>query len=93
MKILFVASCSPIVNDVQANQDFFLQGLELPLDSRQGDYVYSEKVPGTKHFGLWPLTEAAPVLAWPRSARALEDIARIFKGVDVGPLEDVLRVC
>jgi dATP pyrophosphohydrolase len=40
-----------------------------------------------------PLTEAAPVLAWPRSARALEDIARIFKGVDAGPLEDVLRVC
>jgi len=38
------------------------------------------------------LAEAAPVLAWPRSARALEDIARIFRGVDAGPLEDVLRI-
>jgi dATP pyrophosphohydrolase len=39
------------------------------------------------------LAEATSVLAWPRSARAVEDIARIFKGVDAGPLEDVLRVC
>ena len=41
----------------------------------------------------WPLAEAARVLAWPRSARAVEDITRVFKGVDAGPLEDVLRVC
>jgi dATP pyrophosphohydrolase len=37
--------------------------------------------------------DAGATLAWPRSARALEDIARIFAGVDAGPLEDVLRVC
>lgn len=39
------------------------------------------------------LADAGAALAWPRSARALEDIARIFAGVDAGPLEDVLRVC
>lgn len=39
------------------------------------------------------LDEAVRTLAWPRSARAVEDIARIFQGVDAGPLEDVLRVC
>jgi dihydroneopterin triphosphate diphosphatase len=39
------------------------------------------------------LVEAGQVLAWPRSARAVEDIERIFKGVDAGALEDVLRVC
>jgi 8-oxo-dGTP pyrophosphatase MutT (NUDIX family) len=43
---------------------------------------------------LWrSLADAEAILAWPRSARATEDIARIFKGVDAGPLEDVLRVC
>ena len=41
-----------------------------------------------------PLAVAGGVLAWPRSARAVEDIARIFAGgVDAGALEDVLRVC
>lgn len=39
------------------------------------------------------LEVAARDLAWPRSARAVEDIARIFTGVDAGPLEDVLFVC
>ena len=37
--------------------------------------------------------DARESLAWPRSARAVEDLARIFKGVDAGALEDVLRVC
>lgn len=40
-----------------------------------------------------PLAAATDDLAWPRSARAVEDIARVFKGVDAGPVEDVLRVC
>lgn len=40
------------------------------------------------------LADAGAALAWPRSVRALEDIARIFAGgVDAGPLEDVLFVC
>ena len=50
---------------------------------------------GAEHdaFRWREMGEAERELAWPRSARALEDIARIFKGVDAGPLEDVLRVC
>lgn len=39
------------------------------------------------------LAAAIEVLAWPRSARAVEDIGRILRGVDAGSLEDVLRVC
>ena len=50
---------------------------------------------GAEHdaFAWRGLPEAARELAWPRSARAVEDITRIFTGVDAGPLEDVLRVC
>ena len=64
--------------------------------------VFVAIVPGGRDPALGPehdrhqwraLADAAPVLAWPRSARALEDIERIFRGVDAGPLEDVLRVC
>jgi 8-oxo-dGTP pyrophosphatase MutT (NUDIX family) len=43
---------------------------------------------------LWRApADASGALAWPRSARAVEDIMRIFTGVDAGSLEDVLRVC
>lgn len=50
---------------------------------------------GAEHdaFQWRSLPAALQELAWPRSARAVEDIARIFRGVDAGPLEDVLRVC
>lgn len=56
----------------------------------------SEPVLGREHDShRWrPLAEVADELAWPRSARAVEDIGRVFKGgVDAGPVEDVLRVC
>ena len=55
----------------------------------------SEPALGPEHDAhRWrPLAEVADHLAWPRSARAVEDIARVFKGVDAGPVEDVLRVC
>jgi 8-oxo-dGTP pyrophosphatase MutT (NUDIX family) len=50
---------------------------------------------GKEHdaFAWRSLAEASGALAWPRSARAMDDIARILTGVDAGPLEDVLRVC
>ena len=32
--------------------------ISLPLEG-QGDYYHSEKIGGSKHFGVWPLTDAA----------------------------------
>jgi len=31
--------------------------------------------------------------AWPREARALDDVVALLGGGDAGPVEDVLRVC
>jgi catechol 2,3-dioxygenase-like lactoylglutathione lyase family enzyme len=59
MKVLFVASFSPIVADPKVARRFFIDGFDLPLDQSQGDYVYGDKLAGSKHFGLWPLAEAA----------------------------------
>ncbi|HTE50786.1 MAG TPA: VOC family protein [Kofleriaceae bacterium] len=59
MKILFVASFSPIISDPAASHAFYRGALGLPLDKGEGDYVFSESLPGAKHFGLWPLAEAA----------------------------------
>lgn len=59
MKILFVATFSPIVADPVAARAFYIDGLGLAFDHEQGDYVFTEKMPGMKHFGLWPLSEAA----------------------------------
>jgi catechol 2,3-dioxygenase-like lactoylglutathione lyase family enzyme len=60
MNVLFIASVSLIVRDVSANRELFVDGLGLPLHANDGDeYLHSEKIAGTKHFGLWPLAQAA----------------------------------
>jgi len=37
--------------------------------------------------------EARRRFAWPREARALEDVVALLGGGHAGPVEDVLRVC
>jgi catechol 2,3-dioxygenase-like lactoylglutathione lyase family enzyme len=73
MKVLFVASFSPIVADPQAARTFYLAGFDLPLDQSQGDYVYGDKLGGVKHFGLWPLADCAEscfgTKTWPAHLR------------------------
>jgi catechol 2,3-dioxygenase-like lactoylglutathione lyase family enzyme len=59
MKILFVAGFSPIVPEPGQSQAFYRGGLGLEIDQGQGDYVFTEKLAGSRHFGLWPLREAA----------------------------------
>ena len=57
MKVLFVAGFGPIVRDMDAALRFYRDTIGLPLEEK-GD-VSTEKVDGVKHFGLWPLAEAA----------------------------------
>ena len=59
MDVQFVASVAPIVRDAKAASVFYTNALGLSFEGSDGDYVYTQKLDGTKHFGLWPLTEAA----------------------------------
>jgi catechol 2,3-dioxygenase-like lactoylglutathione lyase family enzyme len=57
--VLFMASFSPIVTDVAAGRRFFGDTIGLRFEGSEGDYVFTSQLDGVKHFGLWPLTEAA----------------------------------
>jgi predicted enzyme related to lactoylglutathione lyase len=59
MQIQFVASVSPIVRDGDAAKSFYQDALGLSFEGGEGDYVFTQKLPGVKHFGLWPLSDAA----------------------------------
>ena len=60
MEVQFVASIAPIVRDPEAAQAFYQGALGLSLEGGgDGDYKYTHRLEGTKHFGLWPLSEAA----------------------------------
>lgn len=69
MDILFVAGFASISTDVAAGKAFYQEALGLPLETVNGDYVAIDGFEGTKHLGVWPLTDAAQscfgVPEWP----------------------------
>jgi catechol 2,3-dioxygenase-like lactoylglutathione lyase family enzyme len=59
MNVRFVTSIAPIVRDAEASRSFYSDALGLSFEGQDGDYVFTHELDGTKHFGLWPLSEAA----------------------------------
>jgi catechol 2,3-dioxygenase-like lactoylglutathione lyase family enzyme len=93
MDIQFLTSIAPIVRDVEASRSFYAEVLGLDFEGHDGDYVYTHELEGTKHFGLWPLSEAAHACfgttEWP--ARILAPQASIeFEVADVAAAADEL---
>lgn len=59
MEIEFVSGVAVIAPDPASSRRLYVDALGLPLTSQGGDYFHSEQIPGTKHFGVWPLSQAA----------------------------------
>ena len=60
MNILFIASFAVVTPDPGQSRRLYVDALGLPLEGGEGDdYLHSEKIGGSKHFGVWPLSQAA----------------------------------
>ena len=59
MEVQFIASVAVITPDVPASHRLYLDALGLPLKQLDGEYFASEALEGAKHFGVWPLSQAA----------------------------------
>ena len=60
MDIEFIAGIAVIAPNPEKSRELFVDALGLPLEASAGsDYFHSERIEGSKHFGVWPLTEAA----------------------------------
>jgi catechol 2,3-dioxygenase-like lactoylglutathione lyase family enzyme len=60
MKIEFITSVGVVAPDPPASRKLYVDALGLPLEGEGQDGYYSSgKIPGSKHFGVWPLSEAA----------------------------------
>jgi catechol 2,3-dioxygenase-like lactoylglutathione lyase family enzyme len=58
--IEFIAGIAVIAPNPEKSRELFVGALGLPLEASAGsDYFHSERIEGSKHFGVWPLTEAA----------------------------------
>jgi catechol 2,3-dioxygenase-like lactoylglutathione lyase family enzyme len=60
MDVRFITSVAVITPDPRVSRRLYVDALGLPLTAAAGDdYLHSEDIDGCKHFGVWPLTQAA----------------------------------
>jgi catechol 2,3-dioxygenase-like lactoylglutathione lyase family enzyme len=60
MKIEFLSTVAVIAADPTATRRLYIDTLGLKLESGvDEEYFHSEQLPGCKHFGVWPLHQAA----------------------------------
>jgi catechol 2,3-dioxygenase-like lactoylglutathione lyase family enzyme len=60
MEIQFIASVSVIAPNPPKSRELYVEALGLPLKAGEDDeYFHSESIDGSKHFGVWPLAQAA----------------------------------
>jgi catechol 2,3-dioxygenase-like lactoylglutathione lyase family enzyme len=83
MKILFISSVAIITPDPPRSWRLFVDALGLPLEQPPGDeYAFSDKIEGSKHFGVWPLAQAAEACfgspTWP-SDRTVPQVSIEFE--------------
>jgi catechol 2,3-dioxygenase-like lactoylglutathione lyase family enzyme len=58
MQILFVAGVTPITSDAAASALFY-ESLGVTFEGDDDGYRSTSQLPGLKHFGIWPLADAA----------------------------------
>jgi catechol 2,3-dioxygenase-like lactoylglutathione lyase family enzyme len=94
MEVEFVASIAPIVRDPEATRAFYQGALGLLFEGGEGDYKFTHRLEGTKHFGLWPLSEAATACfgtpEWP-DALPVPQASIEFEVADVAAAADDLK--
>jgi catechol 2,3-dioxygenase-like lactoylglutathione lyase family enzyme len=86
MDVLFVATVAVIVADPSRSRRLYMGALGLPLEGEGDGYYSSGNIPGTKHFGVWPLSEAAESCfgtpEWP-AGLAVPQVSIEFEVADV----------
>lgn len=69
MNVESVTSVAVIAADPAASRSLYMDTLGLPLKQLDGEYFASEEIAGCRHFGVWPLRQAAEacfgVSTWP----------------------------
>ena len=59
MDVLFITSVAVVTADPPRSRKLFMGALGLPLEGEGDGYYSSGNIAGSKHFGVWPLSEAA----------------------------------
>ena len=91
MNIVFISSVSLISSVGSQTKDLLIKGCGLPLEPSQPDpnYVFSERIEGSKHFGVWPLSQAAEACFGQSQWPAQHPVPQVSIELEVGNAEAV----
>jgi catechol 2,3-dioxygenase-like lactoylglutathione lyase family enzyme len=95
MKIEFIASMAVITTDTAASRALYVDTIGLPLEAEPGnDYLRSEAIGGSRHFGVWPLAQAAQscfgTSQWPTD-RPIPQASVEFEVADAAAVADAAK--
>jgi len=98
VNVEWIASVAVIAADPAKSRELYVEALGLPLEADAGgEYFHSERIGGSKHFGVWPLAQAAQACfgtpEWPAD-RAVPQVSIEFEVQDaesVAAAADELR--
>lgn len=86
MDVLYIAGVAVVVADPPQSRRLFIDALGLPLEGEGDGYYSSGSIPGSRHFGVWPLSEAAQACfgtsQWP-AGRVVPQASIEFEVADV----------
>jgi catechol 2,3-dioxygenase-like lactoylglutathione lyase family enzyme len=88
VEIQFIAGVAVVAADPEVSRALYVDALGLPLEASAGsDYFHSEHIGGSKHFGVWPLRDAAKACfgrdEWPAD-RPVPQVSIEFEVEDAG---------
>ncbi len=90
MQIEFIAGVAVVTPHPERSRALYVDALGLALAGTDG-YLHSEHIAGLKHFGVWPLDQAAQacfgVAEWPRDT-PVPQASIEFEVADAGAVGD-----
>jgi catechol 2,3-dioxygenase-like lactoylglutathione lyase family enzyme len=90
MNIEFLSTIAVIAADPPASRRLYVDTLGLPLQSGvDGEYFHSDELAGVKHFGVWPLHQAAEACFGTSDWPADRPVPQISVEFDVADVEAV----
>lgn len=85
MKPLFIGAVGVITSSLAEGRALYVDAIGLPLDQADGtNFLHSEKLGGSRYFGVWPLSEAAKTCFGSESWPAGHPVPQLFIEFEVG---------
>ncbi len=95
MNIEFLSTIAVIAPDPADSRKLYVDALGLPLDGAgDSEYHHSDRIRGCKHFGVWPLSQAAEACfgtaQWPED-RPVPQVSIEFDVADPAAVDAAAR--